>query len=213
MAAPEAGRPGLLLECMLILSTARFALRPLREGHEAGLYALYGNIEFMRFAGCEAWADTREASAFIERAQDGLARMTSVRLGVFEGDQLIGTCGLLNIDSTHCRAELGYGVSVGQWGRGIAREAARAILDWGFDELELRRVAASVDPDNTASICVLEALGFRHEGTLREHLRSRGRAFDSRVYGLLARERRGVPNIVRAVGKDGKLPPVHSAET
>lgn len=167
----------------------------------------------MRFAGCEPWADMNAASAFIERAQEGLARMTSLRLGVFDGDQLVGTCGHLNIDGTHCRAELGYGVSVGCWGRGIAKEAAGVILDWGFGELELRRVAASVDPDNTASIRVLEALGFRHEGTLREHLRSGGHAFDSRVYGLLAREWRGAPNVVRAAGKDGKVPPARSTGT
>lgn len=198
---------------MLILSTARFALRPLREGDEAELHALYGNAEFMRFAGCEPWADTNAASAFIERAQDGLARMTSVRLGVFDGDQLVGTCGLLNIDATHGRAELGYGVSVACWGRGIAREAAGAILDWGFRQLQLRRVAASVDPDNTASIRVLEALGFRHEGTLREHLRSGGRAFDSRVYGLLAREWRCAPNVGPTAGDDAKLPPARSSGT
>lgn len=213
MTTPVVNRPGLCLECILILSTARFALRPLREGDEAGLYALYGNAEFMRFAGREPWADASAASAFIERVQDGVARMTSVRLGVFDGDQLVGTCGLLSIDKTHGRAELGYGVSVGHWGHGIAREAAHAILDWGFGELELRRVAASVDPDNMASIRVLKALGFCHEGTLREHLHSGGRAFDSRVYGLLAHEWRREPHDAGAAGQTGKFPPFHSADT
>lgn len=191
---------------MLILFTPRFALRPLREGDEAGLYALYGNVKFMRFAGAEPWADMSAASAFIQGAQNGLARMTSARLGVFDGDQLVGTCGLLNIDNTHCRAELGYGVSVECWGRGIAKEVVRAILDWGFGELELRRISASVDPDNTASICVLESLGFRYEGTLREHLRSDGRAFDSNVYGLLAREWSEFAGTVRM---GGHPPPIH----
>lgn len=172
----------------MILSTARFLLRPPREGDEAALLGLYGNADFMRFAGCEPWPDVGAASAFIERARDGLARMSSVRLGIFDGEELVGTCGLLDIDATHGRAELGYGVSVARWGRGIAKEAACAILDWGFRELALRRVAASVDPDNAASIRVLESLGFRHEGTLREHLHSGGRTFDSRIYGLLARE-------------------------
>ncbi len=173
----------------MILSTPRFTLQPLQPGDEAELYGLYGNGEFMRFAGSDPWVDAAAATQFIERAQEGLASMTSVRLGVFEGCQLVGTCGLLSIDLNHRRADLGYGVSVPQWGRGIAREAADALIRWGFSELGLRRIAAWVDPNNTASIRVLGSLGFRHEGTLRSHLYSGGRAFDSQVYGLLATER------------------------
>src|SRR5207248_1777762 len=65
---------------------------------------------------------------------------------------------------THQRtAELGYMLGRDSWGRGIAAEAARLLLDFAFGELGLHRVFAVVDEDNPASIRVVEKLGLRRE--------------------------------------------------
>jgi ribosomal-protein-alanine N-acetyltransferase len=173
---------------VLIIQTERFLLRPLEDTHAQALLGLYGHPDFMRFAGTGPWTTIADATRFIERAHELRENAKGMRLGIFDGPLLLGTCGLLTIDRTHRRAEMGYGVHVEHWGRGIAREAARAVLAWGFGQLALHRVVASVDPANLASIRVLEAMGFRHEGTLREHLHWAGRTFDSELHGLLARE-------------------------
>ena len=63
-------------------------------------------------------------------------------------------------------AVLGFYLAREFWGRGLATEAGRAFVDFGFEELKLRRIVTSVQVENAASIRVLEKLGFvvtRHE--------------------------------------------------
>jgi len=62
------------------------------------------------------------------------------------------------------------------------------MLDWGFDELDLNRVEADIDPRNAPSARALERLGFTREGHLRERWIVGGEISDSWIYGLLARE-------------------------
>jgi ribosomal-protein-alanine N-acetyltransferase len=63
-----------------------------------------------------------------------------------------------------------------------------AILGYGFETMKLNRVEALIDPINVASIRLVEGLGFRREGVLRENTHFRGRFIDDAVYALLARE-------------------------
>jgi len=72
-------------------------------------------------------------------------------------------------------------------GHGYATEAARAVLQWAFDTLDLNRVQAETDTRNVASARVLEKLDFMREGTLREDCIVNGEVSDSWVYGLLRR--------------------------
>ena len=67
-------------------------------------------------------------------------------------------------------------------------EALTALLAFGFDELDLNRVEADVDPRNLASVKSLERLGFRKEGHLRERWIVGGEVSDSGLYGLLRRD-------------------------
>ena len=69
-----------------------------------------------------------------------------------------------------------------------ATEAARALLQWAVDTLDLNRVQAETDTRNVASARVLEKLGFVREGTLREDCVVNGEVSDSWVFGLIRRE-------------------------
>jgi RimJ/RimL family protein N-acetyltransferase len=64
------------------------------------------------------------------------------------------------------------------------------LLDFAFGQLGLRRIEADTDPDNSASIRLLESLGFRREGLLRERWNVGGELQDTVFLGLLAREYR-----------------------
>jgi RimJ/RimL family protein N-acetyltransferase len=81
------------------------------------------------------------------------------------------------------RAELGYWLAAATWGHGIATEAVRALVDFGFRELALARIFAHVLDGNAASMRVLEKLGLEREGLLRQHLRKGRRLRDVVVYG------------------------------
>ena len=70
-------------------------------------------------------------------------------------------------------------------GRGLASEAVRQALDFGFGTLGLERVEADVDPRNGASCRLLERLGFQREGLLRNRWRVGDEFADSVIFGLL----------------------------
>jgi RimJ/RimL family protein N-acetyltransferase len=99
---------------------------------------------------------------------------------------------------------LGYCLGEATWGHGYATEAARALLQWAFDTLDLNRVQAQTDTRNLASARVLEKLGFVREGTLREDCVVNGDVSDSWVFGLLRREWRPSPATASGVEPDGR---------
>jgi ribosomal-protein-alanine N-acetyltransferase len=101
---------------------------------------------------------------------------------------LIGNCTLFGINTTCRRAELGYGLAQSAWGQAYMHEALRALLDYGFSEMQLNRVEADIDPRNLASARSLERLGFTREGFLRERWIVGGEVSDTALYGLLQRE-------------------------
>jgi ribosomal-protein-alanine N-acetyltransferase len=102
-------------------------------------------------------------------------------------DALLGTASLRRYPRDR-RAELGYWLGADAWGNGYATEAARAIVDWGFRELDLHRVYAQVLSGNVASCRVLEKLGMEREGVRRAHVR-KGRAYhDIVLYASLRDE-------------------------
>jgi RimJ/RimL family protein N-acetyltransferase len=105
-----------------------------------------------------------------------------------EGDP-IGITGLVHINKTHGTAEC-YCV-IGEkafWGKGLGTEVHRLLIDWGFRELGLHKIWADIRGENTAIIRVIEKLGFKVEGTLREEKYIGGKRIDAIRIGLLRDE-------------------------
>jgi [ribosomal protein S5]-alanine N-acetyltransferase len=102
-------------------------------------------------------------------------------------DALVGLCGLV-LQPEQEEGELWYLLDPAAWGRGLAAEAAHALVEYAFRQLALHRVWASCLPENPASGRVLEKLGFRREGLLRQNLRIHGQWRDSYLYAILAAE-------------------------
>lgn len=84
-------------------------------------------------------------------------------------DDLIGSAGLYDWDREVRSAEAGYDLLPSYWGRGLMSEALTAILDYGFDVMDLNRVQVLAMPRNARSLRLAERLGFVREGVLREH--------------------------------------------
>jgi len=137
------------------IETARLTIRPLAGAEAELLWELWRDPANSRFSGeCvpEDWAD--DARRFIDRGKPW---------GVWErvGGELVGDCTLFENEGEW---ELAYGFRRDRWGQGYATEAGAACLEVGFDELRVDRVVADVDPANSASIRVLEKLGFEPAG-------------------------------------------------
>ena len=88
----------------------------------------------------------------------------------------------------HCKAEIGYGLGIDHRGQGYATEAASALMNYGFSKLRLHRVQAISSSGNPASIRVIERLGMKLEGRLREANIRDGEWYDLLYYGLLENE-------------------------
>lgn len=108
----------------------------------------------------------------IERKQDGMH---------------IGDCALHTLDDKR-QGEIGYTLARAAQGQGYAREAVEAMLAYAFGVLDMHRISAMTDVGNAASYRLLEALGFRREGTLVEAGWFHGKWCSDHIYALLARE-------------------------
>jgi len=102
-------------------------------------------------------------------------------------DELIGSVGI-ELDMPNRRGEIGYWIGVPYQGRGYATEAAGALVEYAFNVLDLHKVTAHHLVRNPASGRVLEKIGMRREGLLREHVRKDGRYEDLVQYAVLRDE-------------------------
>jgi [ribosomal protein S5]-alanine N-acetyltransferase len=102
-------------------------------------------------------------------------------------EQLLGSVSLRRYARDQ-RAELGYWLGADAWGQGYATEAADALVDFGFRELQLRRIYAQVLEGNQASCRVLEKVGMLSEGIRRSHVRRGKRLHDVSLFGVLRQE-------------------------
>lgn len=103
-------------------------------------------------------------------------------------DELIGNCGVRLKSPGAREADIGYELNPEFWGRGYASEAAHAMVEYGFTELGVHRIWSWCIADNVASARVLEKLGMRQEGRLRENEFFKGRWWDTLVYAILEPE-------------------------
>lgn len=109
-----------------------------------------------------------------------------------ETNELIGGCGLYVMTAESREAEIGYTLNRAHWGKGYASETARVLAQHAFDTLKMHRVTATCDARNDKSAHVLEKLGMRREGCLRQHVWTKGRWRDTLVYGVLEDEWRAL---------------------
>ena len=172
------------------LHTVRLQLRPFNDSDANALFALHSNAYVLRYWDSPPWSNRLRAERFITTCRQIAEAGTGTRLAVdrVSDAAFIGWCSLTRWNPDYRSASMGYCFDDAAWGQGYATEAARALLEWAFDTLDLNRVQAETDTRNAASARVLEKLGFVREGTLREDCVVNGEVSDSWVYGLIRRE-------------------------
>ncbi len=84
---------------------------------------------------------------------------TNLVISLKRSKKIIGWCGLQPFDPLPDKKEIFFGLSPDYWNNGYMTEAASAVLEYGFKELDLEEIVAGVKPDNIASIKVLEKIG------------------------------------------------------
>jgi len=167
------------------LETARLILGGYSESDTADLVSLIGAREVaattLRIPHPYREEHAREFLSGARENEHGFA----IRLRA--NGRLIGGIAL-SPDLNRRRAELGYWIGVPFWGNGYATEAAREVVRYGFEHIQLNRIFASHFEGNEASRRVLEKIGMRHEGRVREAAFRWGRFFDLERYAILRDE-------------------------
>jgi ribosomal-protein-alanine N-acetyltransferase len=159
-----------------VLRTERLWLRRFEPGDVDDALAYRDDPEFARYLPHVPRPFTRaDAEAFVRRNLEEPWPELPTFAVVLDG-RVIGTVSL-EIDARRGSAMLGYAIARAHWGRGIATEAARAVLAWAWVEHALVEVWAQADPANRRSRRVLEKLGLRPDdapadgGEIRHALR------------------------------------------
>lgn len=150
------------------------ALRPIEAGDAARLHQLINDWEICRLlpeAPFPYPADLARdwITAAIADREAGIAYQFAI---TDDAGTMIGCAGL-RLDKSGMAASLGYWVARRAWGRGHGRQAVLLMLRWGFAELAIDRVVATVADDNAASLAVLRRAGFTETGTGHEKFISR----------------------------------------
>lgn len=174
------------------LLTGRLVIRPFCAADVVAIADLYGRLEILRYL----WDP--------ERSVDDMRRLLEIRMSLTsleqEGDRLglalesretgalIGDVMLSWVSKEHACGEIGFVLHPDHQRRGYATEAAAAMLNLGFGDMQFHRIIGRCDARNIASARVLEKLGMRREGHLLENEFVKGEWTDEHYYAILARE-------------------------
>ena len=163
-------------------------LRQVVEDDLDGLLAVFGDADALRYWSHGPLADREAARRYLGDIEAGRRDGSFYQWGIAEAasDRLVGTVTITAWDRENRRAEIGFILHPSMQGRGLASEAVRTSLAFAFGPMDLHRVEADVDPDNEASLRLLERIGFKREGVLRERWFTFGTWKDTVLLGLLA---------------------------
>ncbi|MCY4145805.1 MAG: GNAT family N-acetyltransferase [Chloroflexi bacterium] len=129
------------------------------------------------------------AHEFVQKASEAWRSEQDYTFAIIEAqsDSFAGVMGIHPVQE-HQRAEVGYWIGLPFWGRGLATQALRLLIRFGFEKLGLNRIAAGHFAGNSASGRVMQKAGMRCEGTRRAYHYHRDSFKDSVWYAILRDE-------------------------
>ncbi len=178
-----------------ILRTKRLILRFWEQKDEKDLVTYMNDIEVTRYlVPAPHPYKLKDARWWIAKCthevKRNLNRDYNFCIELKSNKRVIGGLGLHDVEKKDGNAEIGYCLAKEYWKQGLMTEAASALITFGFKKLKLRRIYAPIFKENKASQKLVEKLGFKKEGLLRKHAKSKatGKVHDCYVYGLLKGE-------------------------
>jgi ribosomal-protein-alanine N-acetyltransferase len=174
-----------------LLETTRLSLREVVPEDVHDLYKYRSDSEVMKYIGRPLAKELADATKLIDVLRTNAAENNGITWAItLKGENsLRGTIGFWRIVKEHHRAEIGYLLDPALQGKGIMQEAVEEVLRYGFEEMGLHSVEAVINPDNLASIRLLERNAFVKEAYFREDFCFDGKFQDTCVYSLLEQDR------------------------
>ncbi len=172
------------------LKTERLLLRKVREDDLDNFYAWASDPDVARYVTWDAHKSPDETREFIDSTlnQYKNGRLAPWAIVHRQDNIMIGLDGFCEWDIKHRRAELAYVLSKAYWNKGYMTEASRAIIDFGFQSMNLNRIEARCRISNIGSARVMEKCGMCFEGILREVSYVKGQFRDLKIYAIVKRD-------------------------
>ncbi len=148
----------------ILIETDRLLLREIIPEDKEDLFTLHSDPEVQKYTGETVVESMEEMEEAIEERIDHYRQFGFGRWATFlkDGMQFVGWAGLLYLPEFD-EIDLGYRFLPQYWGKGIATEVSHAILKYGFETLNLKRIIAIAMKENKASIRVMEKVGMEFD--------------------------------------------------
>ncbi len=169
------------------LETDRLVLRKITKDDASNILSYLSDGEVMKYYGLEPFKTINDTLDEISWYQSLEKNKTGLRWGITLKEEgiVIGSCGFHNFVSQHFRTEIGFELSRDYWGKGIAGEALKTMITYGFQQFGFQRIEALIELPNLSSQRLVEKQGFIREGLLRKYEYTRGKFDDLYMYSLL----------------------------
>jgi ribosomal-protein-alanine N-acetyltransferase len=169
------------------LQSERLLLRKIGAADADELFKFRSDAREMKYIDRPPARSLDETLEWIGSITGMLQRQEAITWGITlnDGKDLIGTIGFWRINAEHHRAELGYMLSAEHHRMGYMQDAFVEVLSYGFVIMKLHSIEANVNPENHASIKILERNGFVREAYFKENYFYDGKFLDSAIYSLL----------------------------
>jgi len=179
-----------IFDDLSVLETGRLLLRKMSLSDAEDLFEYASDPEVAKYTTWQAHESIEDTKCFLNSVMDQHKNRQVAPWGVIhkEDKKLIGTCGFVYWDLPNSRAEIAYALSRKYWRKGYMTEAVREVITFGFRTMELNRIEARCKIKNIASARVMEKVGMRFEGILRQHMFAKGTYHDLKIYSILKEE-------------------------
>ncbi|MCL1795322.1 MAG: GNAT family N-acetyltransferase [Clostridia bacterium] len=182
-----------LFQRLPTIDTERLTLRRMTMADADDVFAYSSDPEVSRHVLWDAHRSIQDSRAYLRYIlrQYRVNGPSSWGIEHSGAGRMIGTIGFMWWNREYRSAEVGYSLAREYWNQGLMTEALRAVIRFGFDEMQLYRIEAQHETLNPASGRVMEKAGMRKEGVLRGRLCNKGRHVDVALYAIL----RGDPRV------------------
>lgn len=171
------------------IQTTNLKLRPFRLSDADDLHVFcsdLSNVEFMDW-GPNTLEETKKFLSDVTASLESYSppKVFNFAITLKSTGSVVGSCSIWIKSEVHRHGGLGYILNKQFWNKGYGTEIAKALTKFGFEVLKFHRISATCFPNNLASKRLLEKVGFKQEGYLREEIYIRGQWRDSLLFSIL----------------------------
>lgn len=178
-----------IFEVFPLIESTRIVLKKIDQHHLRELFEIYDNENVFQYCGIIPKHNIQTVSKMIGHFERDYRKKSRIKWGIFQknqDDKLLGIIEAMEFSPKVNMVTIGYFLAEDHWGKGIATESVRNLVEFLFTEVEVNRIQAEVMPGNWVSKKVLLKNGFSKEGVLRQATFWSGKGvIDLEIYGIL----------------------------